>query len=127
MQYKASTTTTKLPEKMAATTPVAIGTQGTVGSLVRKEIEYFSKFEIEKSTSSRKPQGLVVDIASSNGKSRPSFWSLTMSWQRKKRRGSSGFFLNICSAVEVADSKSLSGIPGFGYIILKDDLKDMQV
>jgi hypothetical protein len=50
-----------------------------------------------------------------------------MSWQGKKRRGSSGFFPSICSAVEVADSNSLSGIPGFGYIILKDDLKDMQV
>jgi len=33
MQYKASTTTTKFPEKMAATALVAIGTQGTVGSL----------------------------------------------------------------------------------------------
>lgn len=127
MQYKASTTTTKFPEKMAATALVAIGTQGTVGSLVRKEIKYFSKFEIEKSASSRKPQGLVVDIASSNGQSRPSFWSLTMSWQGKKRRGSSGFFPSICSAVEVADSNRLSRIPGFSYRILKDDSKDMQV
>ncbi|KAJ6728887.1 hypothetical protein OIU74_006884 [Salix koriyanagi] len=100
MQYKA--TTTKFPEKMVATAPVAIGTQGTVGSLKKKEIEYFSKFEIEKSASSRKPQG-------------------------KKRRGNSGFLPSICSAVEVSDSNSLRGIPGFSYRILKDDLKDMQV
>ena len=125
MQYKAAAT--KFPEKMAATAPVAIGTQGTVGSHKRKEIEYFSKFEIEKSASSRKPQGQVDDIASSNGQSRPSFWSLSMSWQRKKRRGNSGFLPSICSAVEVSDSNSLSGIPGFSYRILKDDLKDLQV
>lgn len=33
---------------MASTPPVAIGTWGTVGSLVRREIEYFSKFELGK-------------------------------------------------------------------------------
>ncbi|KAJ6767319.1 hypothetical protein OIU79_023142 [Salix purpurea] len=112
---------------MAATTPVAIGTRGTVGSLVRKEIDYFTKFEIDRCASSRKPQGQVVDIASSNGQPRPSFWSLTMSWKRKKRRGSSGFLPSICSAVEVADSNRISRIPGFSYRILKDDSKDMQV
>ncbi|CAK7351091.1 unnamed protein product [Dovyalis caffra] len=127
MQYKASNITTKFPEKMAGTAPVAIGTRGTVGSLVRKEIEYFTKFEIERCASSRKPQGQVAELASSNGQSRPSFWSLTMSWRRKKRRGSFGFLPSICSAVEVADSNRLSGIPGFSYRILKDDLKDMQV
>lgn len=69
----------------------------------------------------------MADIASSNGQSRPSFWSLSMSWQRKKRGGNSGFLPSFCSAVEVSDSNSLSGIPGFSYRILKDDLKDMQV
>ena len=44
MQYKASSVTSHLPEKMAAATaPVAIGTRGTIGSLVRKEIDYFTK------------------------------------------------------------------------------------
>ncbi|KAJ6999539.1 hypothetical protein NC653_010296 [Populus alba x Populus x berolinensis] len=111
---------------MAAKAPVAIGTRGTVGSLVRKEIEYFSKFEIDRCASSRKPQEQVANIASSNDQSRPSFWSLTMSWKRKKRRGSSGFLPSICSAVEVADSNRLSRVPGFSYRILKDDSKDMQ-
>uniref|UniRef100_A0A6N2N9I9 Uncharacterized protein n=1 Tax=Salix viminalis TaxID=40686 RepID=A0A6N2N9I9_SALVM len=97
MQYKA--TTTKFPEKMVATAPVAIGTQGTVGSLKRKEIEYFSKFEIEKSASSRKPQGSEEATADS---------------------------FRVSVLLEVSDSNSLSGIPGFSYRILKDDSKDMQ-
>lgn len=127
MQYKASTISTKFPEKMATTAPVAIGTRGTVGSLVRKEIEYFTKVELDRCGSSRKPQGQVVDMATTSGHSRPSFWSLTLSWKRKKRRGSSGFLPSICSVVEVADSNQLNEIPGFSYRILKSDVKNMHV
>lgn len=126
MQYKTSTIPTKFPEKMAATTPVAIGTRGTVGSLVRKEIEYFTKFELERCASLRKNPGQEADMAPRNGQSRPSFWSLNLSWKRKKRRGNCGFLPSICSAVEVADSNKLSGIPGFNYRILKDDVKEME-
>lgn len=109
--------------------PVAIGTRGTVGSLVRKEIEYFKKFELERSCGSfRKPQGQqIVDVGSSKTSS---FWSLKMSWKKKKRRGSSSssngslFLPSICSAVEVANGHSnrFNGIPGFGYKVLKNDV-----
>ncbi|KAE7995460.1 hypothetical protein FH972_000249 [Carpinus fangiana] len=124
MQYKASPTTTKFPEKMPAIAPVAIGTRGTVGSLVRKEIEYFRKIEIDRCGSSRKPQGQIVDVASTSGRSasRPSFWFLMMTWKRKKQRSSSGILPSICSAVEVADSNRLNRIPGYNYRILKNDL-----
>ncbi|KAG5246763.1 Kinase superfamily protein [Salix suchowensis] len=101
---------------MAATTPVAIGTRGTVGSLVRKEIDYFTKFEIDRCASSRKPQGQVVDIAADSFQVSVQLWN----------GSSSRFFPNICLAVEVADSNRLSRIPGFSCRILKDDLKDMQ-
>lgn len=105
---------------MAATAPVAIGTRGTVGSLVRREIEYFSKFELERrATSFRKTKGQIVD----SGHSRHGFWFMIMSWKRKKRRGSSsGFLPSVCSAVEVADSNRLNTIPGFSYMILKSDV-----
>ncbi|XP_044460478.1 uncharacterized protein LOC123192078 [Mangifera indica] len=105
---------------MAATAPVAIGTRGTVGSLVRREIEYFSKFELEgRATSFRKPQGQIID----SGHSRHSFWFMKISWKRKKRRGSSsGFLPSVCSAVEVADSNRSNTIPGFNYMILKSDV-----
>ncbi|XP_057962578.1 uncharacterized protein LOC131154090 [Malania oleifera] len=120
MLYEASTAVS-FPEKMAAAAPVKIGTRGTVGSLVMKEIEYFSKLELEhRASCSRVPR--PVDVGSSSGHSRPSFWSLTMTWKRKKRRGSgSGFLPNICSAVEVAESHRLNGVPGFNYRILKSD------
>lgn len=122
MQYKANDATTKFPEKMAGIAPVAIGTRGTVGSLVRKEIEYFRKLQIDQYGSSQKPQGQVVDMASTGGHFRPSFRFLTMIWKRKKRRGSSGIVPSMCSAVEVAQSNRLNKIPGYSYRILKDDL-----
>ncbi|KDP20773.1 hypothetical protein JCGZ_21244 [Jatropha curcas] len=107
---------------MAAPSPVAIGTRGTVGSLVRREIEYFTKVELDRCVSSSKSE---IDMGSSSGRSRPSFWSLRMNWKRKKRRGSSnGFLPSICSAVEVADT---NGISGFSYRILKNDMKEMIV
>ena len=132
MQFKPRTISTKFPDTMAA--PVAIGTRGTVGSLVRKEIEYFTKFELEKSCGSfRKHQcQQMVDVGSKSGDvSKPSsFWSLKMSWKKKKRRGSSSssngslFLPSICSAVEVANGHSnrFNGIPGFSYRILKNDV-----
>ncbi|XP_010655362.1 uncharacterized protein LOC100258941 [Vitis vinifera] len=128
MEYKASCTATKCPERMAAKAPVEVGTRGTVGSLVMKEIEYFSRLELDRhgSGSSQRSQAHVVDVASgSTGRSRHRFWFLIMTWRRKKRRSSRTFLPSICSVVEVADSHRLNGIPGFNYRILKDDVKNM--
>ncbi|GLT83248.1 hypothetical protein SLE2022_015480 [Rubroshorea leprosula] len=109
---------------MAASAPVAIGTRGTVGSLVRKEIEYFAKLEIDtRGSSSGKAHGLLVDVTSCSGQSRrhAGLWFSMMSWRRKKQRAGAGFLPSMCSAVEVADSNQLNGIPGFHYRILKND------
>lgn len=128
MQHKAGNKNTKFSERMAATAPVAIGTRGTVGSLVRTEIEYFSKFELQQCASFRKPQGRIVDIASSSGHSRNSFWFMITRWKRKKRRGSASCILpSICSAVEVADRNPLNGIAGFNYRILKNDVNNLNI
>ncbi|OAY25958.1 uncharacterized protein LOC110603945 [Manihot esculenta] len=104
---------------MVASNPVAVGTRGTVGSLVRKEIEYFTNDS--RRCGSRKPEGQMIDNDSSCiGCSRPCFWSLTLSWKRKNRRSNdSGFLPSICSAVQVAET--INGIPGFSYRILKND------
>ncbi|XP_065879152.1 uncharacterized protein [Euphorbia lathyris] len=120
MFYKPTITTTKLPEKMAAaTTPVAIGTRGTVGSLVRKEIDYFNKINDQ------------VDICGSsrNKAHRTGFWSLKLSWKKKKRSGNSSRFIpSICSAVDhVEVTNRINGIHGFSYRILKDEVKEMIV
>lgn len=123
MHYKISVTAikSKFPDRMAAPAPVAIGTRGTIGSLVRKEIEYF--------TNSQKAQPQFVDMVSSRGysTSKPSFWFLLMTGKRRKKRGANnGFLPKICSAVEVAESNQLNRIPGYSYRILKNDINNFQ-
>ncbi|KAK7348477.1 hypothetical protein VNO80_23035 [Phaseolus coccineus] len=111
---------------MAAPTPVAIGTRGTIGSLVRKEIEYFSKFDLGNS---QRPQPHFVDMASNRGysTSRPSFWVLLMTGKRRKRRGSNVFLPKMCSVAEVVESSKWNRVPGYGYRILKDDIHNFHL
>ncbi|KAL5578878.1 hypothetical protein UlMin_011320 [Ulmus minor] len=119
---------------MAATAPIAIGTRGTVGSLVRKEIEYFSKFELDRhGSSSRKARGSILEMASSRGQSN---WSslrtlfLITTWKRKKPQrscSSRNFLPSICSVSEVSESNRVNGIPGFNYTILKDDMNNLDL
>lgn len=122
MEYKASTTEAKFPETqtMAATAPVAIGTRGTVGSLVRREIEYFGKLELDRRGTSTKPRQACHS-------SRPSFWFLRMTWKWKRQRGSRGFVSSICSAAEVVERNRLHGIPGFNYKTLEDDMNNLSI
>ena len=141
MHYKARTSssnTNLFPEKMASIAPIAIGTRGTVGSLVRKEIEYFTKLELDRHGSSRKPGGThILDMSSSTSSSSgnnsnhswPSFrFSTIMNWKRKKQRSMSRRFIpSICSASEVEERNQLNGIPGFSYRILRDDIKSFEL
>ncbi|OMO76753.1 hypothetical protein CCACVL1_15441 [Corchorus capsularis] len=112
--------------------PVAVGTRGTVGSLVKKEIDYFTKFELEgrRGSSWKPPQGPIVvemmDCTSGHSLSRPSFWLSISGWKRKKRRSGTGFLPSMCSATEVAENQ-LNRIPGFSYRILKHDVNDFHV
>ncbi|KAL9236628.1 hypothetical protein vseg_011272 [Gypsophila vaccaria] len=113
---------------MGSTAPLAIGTRGTIGSLVRREIEYFQKVE------SRKYVGVSKSIDASAGSrdktaALPTLGSfLSLSWKRKRRSGntsSSGRFLpSMCSAVDVCtdSSKRFGGIPGYSYKSLKSDI-----
>ncbi|KAI4298663.1 hypothetical protein L6164_032196 [Bauhinia variegata] len=124
-----SSTNTKFPDKMAAPAPVAIGTRGTVGTLVRKEIEYFAKFELERRGNSQNLRSQIVGMVSRRDYSIPksSFWVLLLTWRRKKRRGSSGFLPRICSVAEVAESNQFNRIPGYDYRILKNDMNNFQL
>lgn len=127
MLYKGSNVTSKLPEKMGSTAPVKVGTRGTVGSLVMKEIEYFRRCELELCGSSIKPQKHSVDGSSSGGSSSwPNFGFLMMTWRKKKKRGSA-ILPRICSAVEVSKSHRHNGVPGFTYRNLKADAKNFRV
>ncbi|KAK7387779.1 hypothetical protein VNO78_22571 [Psophocarpus tetragonolobus] len=111
---------------MAAPTPVAIGTRGTIGSLVRKEIEYFSKFDLGNS---QRHQPHFVDMVSGRAysSSRPSFWVLLMSGKRRKRRSNNVFLPKMCSVAEVVESNNWNRFPGYNYRILKDDINNFQL
>ncbi|KAK7845843.1 hypothetical protein CFP56_008824 [Quercus suber] len=86
--YKSSTIATKVPEEMAHT-PVEVGTRGTVGSLIMKEIEYFSQLELSRQGSSQKPQFPITDKASSSSHSRPTFGSVTATQKKKNKAAGS--------------------------------------
>ncbi|GAB4830902.1 hypothetical protein Ancab_004930 [Ancistrocladus abbreviatus] len=136
MLHKATkASTTFITEKMSTVAPLAVGTRGTVGSLVRREIEYFRRLELDKqSANSKRHEKRSVDISHSNGNTRSRTttlgYLLNMSWRRKKRSsssssGSGNFFPNMCSGVDVRDSNSrLDGIPGFSYRNLRDEMED---
>lgn len=94
--------------------PVAIGTRGTVGSLIIREMEYFSRLEL----GSRK-------LASSGDFSRPKPESI-ISTCEKKKRGSKRLIPSMCSMVEVAESKQPKASMGFAYRNLKADVKRSQ-
>ncbi|KAL1537358.1 hypothetical protein AAHA92_29882 [Salvia divinorum] len=79
--------------------PLEVGTRGTIGSLLKREIDYFIKVDVERAhTASEEthssPGGRGFKFSMSN-------------WTRKmKRRRSS-------------DKDSHTQIPGFGYLNLK--------
>ncbi|KAE8725499.1 Ankyrin repeat family protein [Hibiscus syriacus] len=94
-----------------ANPPVEIGSRGTVGSLIMREIEHFSRLELGRKDGPKKPRSNVGPVAAT---------------QKKKKRGSSRLILGMCSMVEISDSRPV-GVPGFGYRNLKSDVKKLQV
>lgn len=119
--YKPITISVSDAEKKAACNPVEIGTRGTVGSLLMREIEYFSRLELSGRGNSRKLQKNVAEVASSSSQFRPTIGSISAT-QKKKKRGGTRLLPSLCSMVEVSDSKRPIGFPGFGYKNLKTDI-----
>ncbi|KAL2931490.1 Epoxide hydrolase 2 [Bienertia sinuspersici] len=122
---------------MGTTAPLAIGTRGTVGSLVRREIEYFRRLELDRGETSKKVESKNY-VGISNNTSKTSYSTsrtkvatlgslLTISWRRKKRRNNSSsnnsnstFLPSMCSAVDVSESKRFGGL---NYRNLKADIE----
>ncbi|KAL0399249.1 UNVERIFIED_CONTAM: hypothetical protein Sradi_2268200 [Sesamum radiatum] len=102
--------------------PVAIGTRGTVGSLIMQEIEYFSRLEMGCQSSSNKPARQLANSASTGGFSKSKLESLITVPARKKR-GSNRLIPSMCSMVEVAESNQRNMFSGCTYRNLKADLK----
>lgn len=122
--HKPSTIATNDADKMAAYSPAEIGTRGTVASLVMKEIEYFSQFELSSQKNSKKTRSHVADTTCSSCHSRTPFGS-ELATQKKKKRGSKNL-PSMCSTIEVSDNNRPTGISSFSYRNLKSDVKKLQ-
>ncbi|CAL9226337.1 unnamed protein product [Arabidopsis halleri] len=106
--------------------PIAIGTRGTIGSLVRKEIDYFKNFttchpQFDPRRGDSEENTDTFQQRRERSSSRLSSWFSKTTWRKKKRqtRGGGGKFLpSMCAAVEVSGENR---VPGFNYRILKSD------
>lgn len=130
MQHnKPSTTFCKSHYRMAATatSPVAIGTRGTVGSLVKKEIDYFAKIELESCSSSQRSQGPKMASSGCSSSSPSTFWHSVMSWRKKKKQTSNRFVPKMCSSFDVLRSNRLNKISGLSYTVLQNDFHSLQM
>ncbi|KAL8112859.1 hypothetical protein AgCh_020241 [Apium graveolens] len=80
--------------------PVKVGTRGTVGSLLRKEMEYYRQLERNRVMS---PNNMVDKSCrpSGVGKSWLSFKFLT--WKRSKKKKSGRLLPSFCSFSKVED------------------------
>lgn len=112
----------KTLQQMAA--PIAIGTRGTIGSLVRKEIDYFKNFntchpQFDPRRGNSEENTKNSQQRRDRSSSRLSSWFSKTNWRKKKRQSRGGKFLpSMCSAVEVSGENQ---VPGFNYRILKSD------
>ncbi|KAL8264301.1 hypothetical protein R6Q59_022431 [Mikania micrantha] len=109
---------------MATEAPIKIGTKGTVGSLMMKEIEYFNRLEVHSQNHGLK----VQEAAARSTGGQPKLIkidSVIITPKRKKR--TSRFMPSICSAIDVADHNGPKLISGFGYRTLKADVRRLQV
>ncbi|KAB2615688.1 hypothetical protein D8674_022276 [Pyrus ussuriensis x Pyrus communis] len=121
--YKSGTVVTRDTAKMAAYAPVEIGTKGTVGSLIMREIEHFRQLELSSRCSSRKAQPQLKDMVSSTSHLRPTFESVIKT-QKKKKRGSKLLPI-VCSMVEVSENNRPTSISTYSYRNLRSDGKKL--
>lgn len=106
---------------MAARAPVEIGTQGTVGSLLLREIEYFKRLELGQCEKLEKPRAQISEVVSAGCSSSSATKSgyVTIGKKKKKKRGT-GFLPSLCSAVEAVNNRK-EKMTGLSYKNLKMD------
>ncbi|KAI3702969.1 hypothetical protein L6452_28723 [Arctium lappa] len=121
-----ATTVPLKPAKMASETPVKIGTKGTVGSLMMKEIEYFNKLEkVQSQKHSLQVPEMAATTTSSGTQSKPKIDSESLTSKSKKRTHK--FIPRMCAAIDVVDRNGPKMVSGFGYKTLKADVRRLQV
>lgn len=109
---------------MAEKGPVDIGTKGTIGSLIMREIEFFSRLELDCRNSSKVPCQ-ITEIASTNSHTRPSIKAVIKA--QIKKRGSNKLLPSMCSIVEVTERNQPIGLSKLSYRHLKTDAKMLHV
>ncbi|KAI3745365.1 hypothetical protein L1987_58476 [Smallanthus sonchifolius] len=131
MLHLAQVATTMFPGKKGsdAAALIAIGTHGTMGNLLMKEIEYYKKLESNTDGDPDKKHG------GSGGVSR--FWRgfgfFKTTWQRWKSNGGSSdkFLPRICMMADVAECRHnhrhANKIPGFNYHNLEAETKQYKI
>lgn len=120
---KSGTVATRDAAKMAACAPAEIGTRGTVGSLIMREIEHFSQLELSNRCSSKKAHPQLKDMASSTSHLGRTFESVIKTQKKKKR--CNGLLPSICSMVEVSENNRPTGISAYSYRNLRSDGKKL--
>ncbi|KAI3708541.1 hypothetical protein L2E82_37754 [Cichorium intybus] len=119
MTIKPNATTVSLAATKMAETPVKIGTKGTVGSLMMKEIEYLNRLEVKVQSQKRSlqvPEAATTSIELDS----------VNKTQKSKKRGNK-FVPSFCSVIDVADINGPKMISGFNYKTLKADVRKLQV
>ncbi|KAI4374772.1 hypothetical protein MLD38_012724 [Melastoma candidum] len=99
--------------------PVEIGTMGSIGSPIMREIRQLGRVQ---SSCGNHPHKTRLGMDSSDGiQPRPALGLLLD--QRKKKRGGSGLLPSICSMVEVSNNRVPLRSSSFNYRNLKHKTK----
>lgn len=116
MAHESRTVGSALPRRTGAKSePVAVGTKGTIGSLIMQEMDHFSQLDLSGSSDLKKPCHQLVDLP-----------LITIPRRKTKRRGSKRLIPSMCSVVEVANSSEPSSSSASSYRSLKMDVKRFQ-
>ncbi|WOG89955.1 hypothetical protein DCAR_0209196 [Daucus carota subsp. sativus] len=116
MSHNASTITSVSPARMDTPEAVKVGTRGTVGSLIRKEMDYYSELERNLVLSKNN----MVDKSCGPGVGKSCFV-----WNRGKKKRRGRFLPSLCSVSKVADpQQQLDCLASFSYMNLKAQAKE---
>ncbi|KAM0007745.1 hypothetical protein Hdeb2414_s0134g00807911 [Helianthus debilis subsp. tardiflorus] len=132
-------------EKMGdnAAALIAIGTHGTMGNLLMKEIQYYKRLELDNGGDRRNSNVSSLDPDKKHGGSGSggsAFWCgfgfFKTKWQRKQGNGgiSQKFLPRICMMADATEGchnhhqrRHANKIPGFNYHNLEDDTKQYKI
>lgn len=104
----------------ASTIPLEIGSKGTVGSLLRQELDYFSWIESGCQDSCPKGCRQIMET----GSIRSVMFTLESPiTSPRKKKGGTKLIPRMCSMVEVADSTQPKSLSRLTYRSLKTDLR----